>query len=227
FRGFAGSGARVARRAFGGARFSGRSFGTINRTSRIYSGGGERPAVGSRGFTALGNPSAPSRTTGTATIGRQQNRAESLATQNSRVSNSQTSRAAGHRAMANNQVAARHDANWHRDWNKHRAHFHNNLVFVLVDGFWWGLPTWYYQWGYYPYYVYYPYDYYGYPYDYYGYDSSNNDDQSASVDSDQDGNNATVSTVQSELAKLGYYNGAIDGDVGYETEAALARDQEN
>src|SRR5437773_2555505 len=88
FGGFAGAGARAAPLAFGGARFSGRSFGTINRTSRIYSGGGERPAVGSRGFTALGNPSAPSRTTGTATIGRQQNRAESLARQNSRVSNS-------------------------------------------------------------------------------------------------------------------------------------------
>jgi hypothetical protein len=115
-------------------------------------------------------------------------------------------------------VLARHDANWHHDWDKHRAHFHNKLVFVFVSGFWWGL----YPWDYYPYYAdgYYPYDYYDdYPYDY--------DDQSAYVDSDQYGNNATVTEVQSELAQLGYYHGAIDGVAGDETEAALSRYQED
>jgi peptidoglycan hydrolase-like protein with peptidoglycan-binding domain len=39
--------------------------------------------------------------------------------------------------------------------------------------------------------------------------------------------NATVSAVQSELAKLGYYNGEIDGTLGDQTEAALARYQED
>jgi peptidoglycan hydrolase-like protein with peptidoglycan-binding domain len=34
-----------------------------------------------------------------------------------------------------------------------------------------------------------------------------------------------VSAVQSELAKLGYYHGAVDGIVGDETEAAIARYQ--
>jgi len=36
-----------------------------------------------------------------------------------------------------------------------------------------------------------------------------------------------VSGVQSQLAKRGYYNGAIDGMLGDETEAALARYQED
>jgi peptidoglycan hydrolase-like protein with peptidoglycan-binding domain len=36
-----------------------------------------------------------------------------------------------------------------------------------------------------------------------------------------------VSAVQSELSRLGYYNGAIDGSVGDQTEAALARYQED
>jgi hypothetical protein len=115
---------------------------------------------------------------------------------------------------------ARHDANWHRDWDKHRAHFHNNRVFVFIDGFWWGL----YPSDYYPYDTsdYYPYDYYNYDYYPYGYD-----DQSAYGDSDQYGNNVTVSAVQSELAKLGYYRGAIDGVEGDETQAALARYQQD
>jgi hypothetical protein len=115
-----------------------------------------------------------------------------------------------------NHAFARHDANWHRDWDKQRAHFHRGHVFVFIDGFWWGL----YPWDYYPYYAsdYYPYDYDYYPYGY--------DDQSAYVDSNQYGNNATVSAVQSALANLGYYRGAIDGVEGDETQAALARYQE-
>jgi His-Xaa-Ser repeat protein HxsA len=98
---------------------------------------------------------------------------------------------------------------------------------------------------YYPYYAYdyYPYDDYGYnpydysygnpydysanPYDYYSYSPYNNDDQSGYADSGQSAGNTTVSAVQSELAKLGYYNGEIDGTLGDETEAALARYQED
>ncbi len=41
------------------------------------------------------------------------------------------------------------------------------------------------------------------------------------------GNSATLSAVQSELAKLGYYQGQIDGVEGDETEAALARYQQD
>ena len=36
-----------------------------------------------------------------------------------------------------------------------------------------------------------------------------------------------MSAVQSELSKLGYYNGAIDGTLGDQTEAAIARYQED
>ncbi len=76
----------------------------------------------------------------------------------------------------------------------------------------------------YPYYAYgYPYDYYSYPYDYYSgyypYDYSAYDYPYA--------NRAMVSEVQSDLAQLGYYRGAIDGILGDQTEDALARYQQN
>jgi len=109
-------------------------------------------------------------------------------------------------------------------------------VFVFVNGFWWGLDPG----DYYPYYAsgYYPYDYSGYypydsdyssgnPYDYYNYSPYNDDDQPSYSDSGQSAANATVSAAQAELAKLGYYNGAIDGTLGDQTEAAIARYQED
>jgi hypothetical protein len=134
------------------------------------------------------------------------------------------------RAIANHNVSARHDANWHRDWDKHRFHHHNGLVFVFLDGFWWGLSPAYFPWDYYPYYAYdnYPYDSSDYPYDYYDYSYPYNyDDEGINPAADEYGNNATVSAVQSALAKLGYYHGAVDGVLGDATEAALARYQED
>jgi hypothetical protein len=142
------------------------------------------------------------------------------------------------REFVRNHASERHDGNWHRDWDRHHAHFHNKRVFVFVDGFWWGL----FPWDYYPYYASgYPYDYYGnYPYDYssYPYDSYSgnypydyyqgyNDYDSTYATPGQYTNNSTVSAVQSKLAKLGYYNGEIDGTLGDQTEAALARYQED
>jgi hypothetical protein len=63
-----------------------------------------------------------------------------------------------------------------------------------------------------PYYGYYPYNY-GYPYDYsYGYYSYN---QPAY------GNGSIVVTVQSRLARAGYYRGPIDGIMGPETSYAI------
>jgi len=143
---------------------------------------------------------------------------------------------ARNREFVRNHASERHDGNWHHDWDRHRAHFHNNRVFVFVGGFWWGL----YPWDYYPYYASgYPYDYYGdypydssgYPYDYYrGYNPydyyQGYGDNDSAYASGQYASNPTVSAVQSELAKLGYYNGAIDGTLGDQTEAALARYQE-
>ncbi|PYL32469.1 MAG: hypothetical protein DMF38_14985, partial [Verrucomicrobia bacterium] len=169
------------------------------------------------------------------TTNRQSNRVGSIAGRN-RGSDPRTS--ANRQSFLRNRAFARHDANWHRDWDRHHAHFHNNQVFVFVDGFWWGL----YPWDYYPYYAYdygYPYDYNSYspydysgdysgnPYSYYNYSPYSDDDQPAYSDSGQPAANATVSAVQSELAKLGYYNGDIDGTLGDQTEAAISRYQED
>jgi hypothetical protein len=208
-----------------GAYFGGRGFGAISRAPQFYYRGTGAAAGRSQGVTALRNRSTISPAGRTAAISRQQNRGGSLTRQNARVANSQTSSAAVQRAVANHHVFARHDGNWHRDWDKHRAHFDHGHVFVFVDGFWWGL----YPWDYYPYYAdsSYPYDYYGSPYDDSGYYPYDYDDQSAYVDPGQYGTSATVSAVQSQLVKLGYYSGAIDGVEGDETEAALARYQED
>ncbi len=121
------------------------------------------------------------------------------------------------------------NANWHRDWDQRHAHFDHGHVFVFTDGFWWGLDP-----------GLYPFDYYGYgsyPYDYYnGYPSDYNGDYNGDYDyyndpgydaSDQDLNNPTVSAVQSQLAKLGYYRGPIDGTLGDQTEGAIARYEED
>ena len=136
----------------------------------------------------------------------------------------------GNRLPSNwrDHVVARHSADWHRDWDRRHGHFHHGHVFVFIDGFWWGLDP-----GFYPYYADsnspeddYGYANNGYPYDYYEYSPYNYDDEQGYAPSDQDANNSTVTAVQSQLARLGYYRGAIDGVVGDETEAALARYQE-
>jgi putative peptidoglycan binding protein len=166
----------------------------------------------------------------TATVARQQNRSASLTRQNMRASNAQSG--AVRRAIDNHRVFARHDGNWHRDWDRHRAHFDHGHVFVFTDGFWWGL----YPWDYYPYDAYgsYPSDYSGYPYGYedYPYDSSayyNQDPYSYynGYTAPAQSSNGVVSSVQSQLSKLGYYRGAIDGVAGDETQAAIARYQED
>jgi hypothetical protein len=97
----------------------------------------------------------------------------------------------------------RHDAIWHRDWDRHHGHFFHNRFFVFDDGFWFGLDPW---------------DYY-YPYDdqyYYGYDEST-DPYSVPM----------VSAVQSDLSREGYYRGVIDGVYGPQTRVAITRYQSN
>jgi hypothetical protein len=227
FGGFAAGGIRAGP-AFsdGGARFGGRSAGAVTQTPQqfYYYSGARTSGLTQHAFVQHApdrstTPHAGSRTT----VTHQQNRAPSTAKQDGRIGKSQMTAAAVRRAIANHNVA-RHDANWHRDWNKHRFHRNNGRVFVFLDGFWWGLSPAYFPWAYYPYYANgdYPYDYYSSPYDYDDYD-----DQSAYTDSDQYGNNATLSAVQSELAKLGSYQGQIDGVEGDETQAALARYQQD
>jgi hypothetical protein len=105
------------------------------------------------------------------------------------------------------RIAERHDANWHRDWDRHHGHFFHNRFFVFDDGFWFGLDPWYY-----PYDDYYAYD----DQDYYRYDAST-DPYSASM----------VGAVQSDLAREGYYRGVIDGVYGPKTRVAITRYQSN
>ena len=103
------------------------------------------------------------------------------------------------------RIAERHDANWHRDWDRHHGHFFHNRFFVFDDGFWFGLDPWYY-----PYDDYYAYD----DQDYYGNDAST-DPYSVSM----------VGAVQSDLAREGYYRGVIDGVYGPQTRVAITRYQ--
>jgi hypothetical protein len=145
-------------------------------------------------------------------------------TARTRVSDPRTSVTQNRQPFNANHALERHGANWHRDWDRHHAHFHNGHVFVFVDGSWYGFfPS-----DYFPSYGDdYPYDYSDYPNDYYDSYPYNYDDEGTNAASDDYGNNSTVSAVQSALAKLGYYRSAIDGVEGDDTQAALARYQED
>ncbi len=223
-------GVRSAPYTYRPTHFAGRSVGGSTGAFRYYNGGSRTSATRTSQFNGRGNQSMKSYAGRNATVARQQNRSTSLTRQNMRTSNAQSS-AAVRKAMANHGVFARHDGNWHRDWDRHHAHFDHGHVFVFTDGFWWGL----YPWDYYPYDAYgsYPSDYYAYPngYDDYPYDSSDSYTQNpysyynGYAPPAQSGN-AVVSSVQSQLAKLGYYRGAVDGVAGDETQAAIARYQE-
>jgi hypothetical protein len=233
--GFNGGGFRAAPHGFGGARFTGRSLAPSGSAFRYYNGAGDIPATRTYAPSARVTRSMTSSAGRSATTVRPQNRVGSPTRQNLQVSNQRMATAAVQRAIANHKAFARHDGSWHRDWDRHRAHFDHGHVFVFVNGFWWG----FYPWDYYPYYGYdygdypydysydYPYDYSGYPYDGYGYSSSDpysyyNGDAASGQYS-----NTVVSAVQSKLASLGYYDGATDGILGDETEAALARYQQD
>ena len=245
------AGALRAPPAFRSAYFTGRTVGGLSRAPRVDYGRAPMPAVTSRGFTGSGSRSAPPISGRTSPVTSQQNRAISPAKQNARATNSQvaaidrqrnredslaaqnrasdprTSTAANPHLFVKNHASERHDGNWHRDWDRHRAHLHHNRVFVFIDGFWWGLYPW-------DFYGAYPNNGYVYPYgDGYSYGgpstynySDDYYDPSSYDDSGYD-SNSIVREVQSELANLGYYNGAIDGVQGDATEAGLARYQED
>jgi len=124
---------------------------------------------------------------------------------------------------ARNHIFARHNGNWHRDWDRRHAHFSNGRWWCFDGGIWIGLDAGFYPWDYFPYYAY---DYY--PYDYYaGYSGDvepeyYDDGASTSVDQYMD---PDVTAVQSTLANLGYYKGVIDGLFGPDTRDALTRYQ--
>src|SRR5262249_61873793 len=102
-----------------------------------------------------------------ASVNRQSNRANSVVGQR-RATNARFPTAQNRQSFVKNHAFARHDGNWHRDWNKHRAHFDHGHVFVFVGGSWWGLYSWdYYPFGFgywdysYDYFYYFPYYYFG------------------------------------------------------------------
>ena len=117
-----------------------------------------------------------------------------------------------------NHVVSQHDGNWHNDWDRRHAHFAHNRFFVFIDGFWCGLDAGYFPWDYLPYY---PNDYY--PYDYYT-DVDPNDYSGANYNVDQ-ADSTEIQAVQMQLARLGYYNGSIDGVFGPSTRDAVAKYQ--
>ena len=226
---FSGGGFRSAPGFYGrGAYFTGRSVGGFSRPSYSYYGGPRMSAANQRGSTATIGRSASPWASRVPTANRQSNRAGSTVARN-RVSNMRTPTAANRQPFLKNHAFARHDGNWHRDWDKHHAHFDHHRVFVFADGFWWGLyPGDFYGSDPSDYSGTYPYDDngYGYPSDYsndYPYDYYN----PSSYDYSGNQSNLTVSQVQSQLGKLGYYHGAIDGIQGDQTEAALSRYQED
>jgi hypothetical protein len=231
FGGMRGDGFRAAPYRYGGTHYAGRSFGGPTGAFRYYNGGSRTSAARTYQFSGRENQSMKSYAGRNTNVARQQNRSTSLTRQNMRTSNAQSG-AAVRTAMANHRVFVRHDGNWHRDWDRHHAHFDHGHVFVFTDGFWWGL----YPWDYYPYDAYgsYPSDYYGYPYGYNdypddGYDYNTQDPYSyySGYAAPTQSDNTVVSSVQSQLTKLGYYPGAVDGVAGDETQAAIARYQED
>ena len=235
--GFNGGGIRAAPTFSGGpAHFDrNRSLGTLNRAPQqfsYYSGARTSAVVPRAAARQLPNRSIRSNTGRVATENRQPNRVNSAVGQK-RITNPRFSTAENRQSFVKNHAFGRHDSNWHRDWDKHRSHFDHGHVFVFVGGSWWGL----YPWDYYPYYGYgyYPYDYsYDYPYDYSGYPYDGADYSSSQPYSYYNGyapsgqySNTVANAVQSKLASLGYYHGAIDGVLGDESQAALARYQQD
>ena len=111
----------------------------------------------------------------------------------------------------------RNDGNWNGNWRHHR---HSSNQFIFAGGF--GFPFFY---GY-PYYGYYPYDYYGYggyPYDSYGYGYYNDYGQPGYGNGygNRYRGQSTVVEVQRQLAQAGYYRGSIDGIMGPQTRRAI------
>jgi hypothetical protein len=175
--GLRGGGFHAAAPAFGGAR---RSFGVGARGGVVgfgtprYSSFGARPSYRHPVYNGrVGRSVTPS--IGARTVGsRPHNRFSSTRNVVGQRSVAASNRAAiasaarspgtaAHRGLngRRDHIAERHDANWHRDWDRRHAHFFHNRFFVFDDGFWFGLDAGFYPWDYLPYYAgdYYPYDY--------------------------------------------------------------------
>ena len=87
---------------------------------------------------------------------------------------------------------------WSSNNHHHHHHHHNDIVFFSDFGYPFGYPYW---WDYYP-------------YSYYDYDQPVYQEGGAYDDS-------LVGQVQTQLARSGYYHGAVDGVMGPETRRAI------
>src|SRR5882757_9812438 len=151
-----------ARRSFGvGSRGGGVGFGMPHYQRPVYLNGrvarSVTPSIG--GGTTTGRPQNRFSSTRNPAL---QRPAAAL----NRPANASAARSPGtgvHRGLngRTDHISERHDANWHRGWDRRHAHFFHNRFFVFDNGFWFGLDPGFYPWDYLPYYAgdYYPYDY--------------------------------------------------------------------
>src|SRR5262249_42356096 len=227
-------GFRAAVPAYGGAHFAGGSFSQMRTPQFSYYSHAAAPRVSSHAFVRQVPKQQTAPNAGRPVTTGRQSPTHITTNQNTRPASSHIS-AAAQRAITNHQVYARHDGQWHRDWDKKRFHHWGGHWWGWYGGYWLGFDS-----GFYPgdYWAYgdYPADNYGYPYGYYsGYPYGSYDyeyDPNSYYDDSGDGNSGQSSSgvlnaVQSQLAKLGYYRGAVDGILGDETQAAIARYQED
>jgi hypothetical protein len=231
-RGGGGGGGSFHGGGFGGGHFGGGSIHSSGfgggGAARTSPGGrfsfGARPVYGRPAFARSPGRAVNLSVRPTTASGRQGNRSASAGTRGPQTSRSPVARPTDRRpAIAGTHIFARHDNNWHRDWDHRGPHFAHGHWWCFDGDAWIGLDAGFYPWDYYPYYAfdYYPYDYYP---GYYGeveqeyYDAG----VSASVDQTPDPN---VTAVQSDLTKLGYFHGEIDGLFGRQTRDAVARYQ--
>jgi hypothetical protein len=205
--------------AGGGPRFS--SFGHPSSRQPIYDGrsyGSGRSSIGVR--TASNRPQN--------TVGQRPAAASNRATVASAARSSGTAAQRGLNGRTDH-IAERHEANWHRDWDRRHAHFDHGRFFVFDGGFWFGLDAGLFPWDYLPYYAYdyYPYDYHpGGDTDVQAYDNTEPVYDDAPVaDSTVQAADSTVQAAQARLTQLGYYNGPVDGIFGPATRDAVAKYQ--
>ena len=123
-------------------------------------------------------------------------------------------------------MVARHGANWQRNWNRNRDHSWNGRRCHFHNGSWWVYAPlfWYPSYGY------------GYGYDYYPYDGYSDGayyeetyaaEPAAYTNQPEHESGSRVSDIQSALAREGYYDGPIDGQLGNGTRRALRNYQRN
>ena len=243
--GFRGGGFRAASPAFGGARNSfgvgsrggGVGFGMPHYQRPVYLNGrvarSVTPSIGPR--TVVRQPQNRFSSTRNA-VGQ---RPAAAFNRGANASAARSARAGVHRGLngRTDHISERHDANWHRDWDRRHAHFFHNRFFVFDNGFWFGLDPGFYPWDYLPYYAgdYYPYDYStdvqpdystspasAYQYGYYTGVQPDYNNAAANAAAAPD---PTVEATQERLAQLGYYNSPVDGIFGPTTRDAVAKYQ--